>query len=668
MITSGAIGTTNVSFLVGLRKSRCFKAAFVVPREESCTRSVPIVEAAVTHKRLTSRGALKATLVAANGRAVLIDTSLIDTSQAADLRFPAVIRRISPFISTTFAVMQSQFHRFHCELAFTAIVVLSTSVLLGADKGRIDDAIQRGQSYLLKQPKSGPEGSLASYALIKSGIDKRHPDVQKCVDEIVTKFSSGIYTPRQHHNYEAGVDAMLLEAVDPVAHRSHLQAIASHLISTQNANGAWYYNSGNMPGYGDTSITQYAILGLWAALRADVDIPTETWEKTARWLMQTQRPDGGFVYQLLPGRLPEHIESTVTMNAAGTGTLLIIRHVLFGDEVFDDAVRPATATRRFGVLERLPDEKRGDKPKVRTVPTLSRSALDKSLKEGMNWMAVHFAERSRIYLERMSYYYYGVERVAALLDVEKIGTRNWYDEGSDELLLRQRPDGDWTEFDSRTGTALSILFLTKSTATVITKPKRAVLVGGGLLAGGRGLPDNLDAVQVKEGQIAARKLQGRVDGLLADLEKSSDAKVEDVQAAVVEAVQLDRPEDLIGQVDRLKKLATDTRVEVRRTAMWALGRTGNISVAPLLIRGLADVDESVMREASLGLSILSRKPEGSGLPLDPTDGLKEDASTEERQSHLNKWGKESASLWQKWYLKVRPYGERDDRTLLKRKS
>ena len=568
--------------------------------------------------------------------------------------------------------MPSLFHRFRCAWAFAAIVVLSSSVLLGADKGRIDGAIQRGQAYLLKQPKTGCEGTLACYALIKSGIDKQQPDVQRCVGDIVAKCSSGIYVPRQHHNYEAGVDAMLLEAVDPVAHRPHLQAIASHLISTQNASGAWYYNHGNMPTYGDTSITQYAILGLWAAARAEAEIPTETWEKAARWFTQTQRPDGGFAYHPfdIPPQPGEHHLSTITMTAAGTGTLLIIRLMLLGDEGFDDAVRPAAAARRFGVLERLPEEKRADQPKVKTAPTLTRGDFNKTLKEAVGWMGTHFADRTtKGYLERASYYYYGVERVAALLDVEKIGTHNWYEEGADDLLLKQRPDGDWPGFDSPVAnTALSLLFLTKATASVITRPKRAVLVGGGLLAGGRGLPDNLDAVNIKDGQVAARKLQGRVDGLLADLEQSSDAKVDDVQAAVIEAVQLDRPEDLIGQVDRLKKLATDTRVEVRRTAMWALGRTGNISVAPLLIRGLTDVDESVLREASLGLCILSRKPEGCGLPLDPTDGLKEDASNEERQTHLDKWGKESANLWQKWYLRIRPYNERDDRTLLKRKS
>ena len=55
-------------------------------------------------------------------------------------------------------------------------------------------------------------------------------------------------------------------------------------------------------------------------------------------------------------------------------------------------------------------------------------------------------------------------------------------------------------------------------------------------------------------------------------------------------------------------------------------------------------------------------------PVDPTEGLKEDASDDERKTHLDKWRKDSDSLWQKWYLRIRPYNERDDRTLLKRKS
>ncbi len=545
--------------------------------------------------------------------------------------------------------------------------VLSTTAW-SAEKAKVDDAIKRGQTYLLQQPKIGAEGSLTCYALIKSGIDKQHPDVVKQVQDVVAKCRTTGYQPGLQHIYEAGVDAMLLEAVDPVANKPQLQLIANFLISRQLACGGWYYPHEERLNQGDTSITQYAVLGLWAASRAGVEVPIEVWEKTAQWLMKSQCPDGGFAYHPTDG-----LKSTITMTAAGTGSLLIIRRELFGGggEV-SDPVRPggpAPAGRRFGVLEQAADEPmtKPEAPKVKTVSTLSKSSVDKVIKEGVQWTTAHFGDRSS---EWVCYYFYGIERVAALLGTDKIGTHNWYDDGAAELLTRQLPDGSWND-QSRAipSTALAILFLTKATSTILPKPKRVALVGGGLLAGGRGLPENLDAVQVKDGQVAARKLQGPVDGLLADLEKSSDdVRVEAVQAAVVEAVQLDRPEELIGQVDRLKKLATDPRVEVRRTAMWALGRTGSISVAPLLIRGLTDANEEVLREASLGLCILSRKPDGCGLPVDPTDGLKEDATEDERRRHLEKWGKESNNLWQKWYFKVRPYGERDDRTLLKRKS
>ena len=558
-------------------------------------------------------------------------------------------------------------------IAVWAVVAgdLSGTALRAAEKARVDEAIKRAQTFLLSQRLSGAEASLVSYALIKSGTDKKHPQVTNAGEEVGAKVKSEVYLPGHHFNYEAGVDAMLLEAVDPVEYLPQLQAIAKFLIAQQRPCGAWFYNTdNNQPNYGDTSITQYAILGLWAASRAGVDVPVETWEKTAQWLIRTQVGDGGFGYHPYeaPNSAPEQRTSRNTMTAAGTGCLLIIRRELYTDIQFDDGTRPAATARRFGVLERFQEERQPTAPKVKMTPTLPVSQIDKALKESVKWMGNHYTERTHQFTAHGCYYFYSVERVAALLDVERIGSHDWFDVGADELLLRQRPNGSWSDDEHEMpATSLAILFLTKATSTILPKARKAPLVGGGLLVGGRGLPDKLDAVQIKEGQAAARKMQGPVDGLLAELEKSGEAKVEAVQAAVVEAVQLDRPEELIAQVDRLKKLAVDPRVEVRRTAMWALGRTGNISVAPLLIAGLRDADEAVAREASIGLSILSRRPEGCGLPLEPTEGLIEDATDEARKEHLDKWRKDSADLWQKWYLRVRPYDERDDRTVLKRK-
>ncbi|MBC8114581.1 MAG: terpene cyclase/mutase family protein, partial [Candidatus Saccharimonas sp.] len=272
-----------------------------------------------------------------------------------------------------------------------------------AEKAGVADAIKRSQAYLLKQPKVGPEGTLACYALIKSGIDKQHPDVLKQVQEIDAKCRTNGYQPTQHYNYEAGVDAMLLEAVDPVAYKPQLQLIANFLVAKQLPCGGWFYPSDERGrrNEGDTSITQYAVLGLWAASRAGVEVPIEVWEKTAQWLIQFQCPDGGFAYHPSEGRT-----STITMTAAGTGTLLIIRRELYAHGDIGEPSRPAAApaTRRFGVLERVVDEPKPDVPKVKTSPTLSKSSVEKAIKDGVQWSGNHFGERSS---EWVTYYYYG---------------------------------------------------------------------------------------------------------------------------------------------------------------------------------------------------------------------------------------------------------------------
>lgn len=549
-------------------------------------------------------------------------------------------------------------------------------VAIAVDADRVEQSIQRAKQFLLGQSKTSAAGSLACYALVKAGVEKDHTDIQKCVHEVVGKCRGTNYVPGQHHNYEAGVDAMLLEAVDRELYKPQLDAIAKFLMARQRPYGAWYYPSEFASAdYGDTSISQYAILGLWAAHRADVEIPVSTWERAAKWLIATQRREGGFGYHPGDPRTGNPgVDILGTMSVAGTGSLLVIRQVLFRDAEFAEDIRPAAAvaasSKKFGVLERLVDDKEkkaAASPKLNA--TMSVATIDKAIKEGVGWNADHFAEPAAL-SSYGNYYLYGVERMGALLSVDKIGTHDWYDEGAEELLRRQANDGSWQDgCGIIPATSLTILFLSKATSSIVNKaPKqRTVVIGGGLLVGGRGLPDNLDAVKVNDGELTKRKLHGSVDGLLAELEKSSGAKVAAAQEAVVEAVQLDNPEQLISQVDRLKRLASDTRVEVRRTAMWALGRTGNVSVAPYLIKGIGDQDESVAREASVGLCILSRRPNGVGQPPDPTDGLPDDASDDRRAKHVDAWKKASTKGWTDWYLKVRPYDERDDRTQLKRK-
>ena len=558
-------------------------------------------------------------------------------------------------------------------LALAMLVTAIVGRLEAADKAKIQDAILKAQRFILSQRLAGPHGAIAALAFVKSGGDKKTAAIQQVVQEILQKVQSGVYRPFQYHNYEAGVDLMLLEAIDGEIYRPQMEPMVAYLLSTQQPNGSWFYPNQIEPDCGDTSITQYSVMGLGAAARVGIEIPVEAWEKTARWHMTKQRDDGGFAYHPFDKRMPEPETrlSSPTMTAAGSSSLLIIRRMLFDDADMDAEVRPADSKRRFGVLERFVDERPGQKRVEPGVVTLRPERIDKALKESVRWMGTHYGDKHIKHERWFCYHNYSIERVAALLDVVKIGTHDWYEDGADELLLRQTGEGSWTDDStSLASTAMGLMFLSKATTTFVTPKKRVNLVGGGLQAGGRGLPDQLGAVQVKEGVVSARKMVGAVDNLLIELERSADAKVEDVQAAVVEAVQLDRPEELIGQIVRLSKLAIDSRVEVRRTALWALGRSGDISAAPILIQGLVDVDSSVVREASLGLCILSRRPDGCGKPIDPLDdaqmGLKEDSTDEDRKVLLDDWKIESKKRWYDWYQKIRPYDERDDRTALKR--
>jgi hypothetical protein len=168
--------------------------------------------------------------------------------------------------------------------------------------------------------------------------------------------------------------------------------------------------------------------------------------------------------------------------------------------------------------------------------------------------------------------------------------------------------------------------------------------GGGLLVGGRGLPEDLNAVQVDQGGVRVRKLKGPVDELLAELEKGESRKVESAQAALVETIATENPEALIGQSDRLLKLVRDRRSEVRRTAFWALGRTNDLRVVPTLIAGLNDADLDCMVEARNALRYISKKLD----VREPPD----DATGDQRAAAI--------VLWKKWYLTVRPYDDRDD--------
>jgi len=68
-----------------------------------------------------------------------------------------------------------------------------------------------------------------------------------------------------------------------------------------------------------------------------------------------------------------------------------------------------------------------------TVPTLRPQEIDKAVAESTRWTAAHFIDKSAITEHYFFYYLYCIERVAALLDIDKLGKQDWYEEGSNEI-------------------------------------------------------------------------------------------------------------------------------------------------------------------------------------------------------------------------------------------
>jgi hypothetical protein len=538
----------------------------------------------------------------------------------------------------------------------------------------VEAAIQRGARYLASSLGIlDTEAGLVVYACLAAGESPDSPFIKKQVDVILKKCTGSTYRPTQHHNYEAGVDLMGLVAADREKYKDQIQVIADFLIKQQKPHGAWDYAEGDSKG--DTSITQYGVLGLWAASRAGVQVPLRVWDEAAQWHFRTQLKEGAFAYHPLGGDpAPKH-----SMTVAGAGTMAVLKLMLSKIPETDPnavsaAAEPKTkkSDKAFGVLERVNVQEPTDAPVVTNVspvdvnykPKTSKGGLDRSIGGGLDWLGKFYT------IDKPSgwgmYYLYGLERVGSLTNSEKIGGRDWYKEGCDYLIKSQQPDGSFSDVGGpNASTCFAILFMTRATEKLVPVTSqvarvRAATYGGGLLEGGRGLPKDLGKVDKQGGQISEKKLPDtELDKVLAELGDPKSDRVEAAQKSLVDAIQVGQRQELIGQKPLLLKLAIDPRVEVRRTAFWALGRCNDLLVAPVLIKGLEDVDYDAAVEARNALCVLSRRPRGFGLPDDVVAKLPANATVAEKESAFEKWRDDDLRKWREWYQSVRPYSERD---------
>ena len=556
--------------------------------------------------------------------------------------------------------------------SFTLLIVFSLVVMATDSQAakkptdpRITGPVAKAVALIKSKFKTQNAGyrTLAAYAMVKAGEPLTSQEIVETIGKIKAKCRPDGYRAEDDHYdiYEAGSDLMLLADVFPEQNQSEIGQIAQYLIGRQMANGSWMYNHEEGS---DTSITQYAMLGLWAAKRAGIEVPIATWDRAARFLVMTQLSDGGFCYQPGTNKGLDNGSSNPNMTAAATGCLIIARlHIYpdkpeFGAKASADG-NPSGPKKKFGVLESAaPAEAIAADPSEarRSINAIPMGNLDGSINRGLGWIAGRWTGRSSNAFT--NYYYYGMERVGALSNRETMGSHKWYDECLQILIAGQKASGGWDDrLNEEVSAALAVLFMTRSTGAILARPP----VGGGLLSGGRGLPDDLGGANVAGGKVAEKKKpEGPLDELLTQLASQDISILEGAQQAIVEKVQIGDRNELLKEMDRVRKLANHPSVEIRRTAVWALGRSRDLRDAGLLIRALQDPEVDVVVEANNALSYLSRKLNGVGVASSPYDDLADNASEAQQAAALARWRKDAMAGWSRWYLRVRPYKDRND--------
>lgn len=504
------------------------------------------------------------------------------------------------------------------------LLALAIGSRAGAARAQQEQAVLSGVQFLKQAGASKTTGETAMIALglLKAEVPTSDPALAACLEKIQRRFTSGGYTPEQSNIevYEAGAVALALSNVPSAERGNMLETVGAFLIGKQKPNGSWSYPYHST---GDTSITQYAILGLWECENSGVSVPPSVWDRAARWHLSTQHPTGAWVYH--PG---EGGQETISMTAAGVGSLLICQRQLSRYRQFQKGVNPYLTPVDSGA------------PSADYRVAVTEAQFNAAISKGMNWISANFnTTNTAIFGNSVYYGLYGIERIGALADRQTIGRIDWFDRGRAYIRSTQKPDGGWSypPYDSAVTTVWAILFLTKSTAKTLHRVEIQRL-GAGTLLGGRYLPSDLSTMAVAGGRIISRPMSGAVEGMLDVLE---DPRIQDgdkAVAGIVDRFNGEGPPALRPHKDRFRRMLSDRDPGVRQVAAWALGRTGDLDVVPSLIDALGDADDRVVATARQGLQLISRKIDGPGPEIEATPEQKRAA----------------AEAWRRWYDEARP--------------
>ena len=340
----------------------------------------------------------------------------------------------------------------------------STHLVQAADLSgaAVKEAIERGKKYLTSQQaangswSNGTDAqtvgvtSLVLLALINSGMTPQDVPVKRGLQFLRALKAN---EPNEHpETYQVALVIMALAAAkDGAADKARISHLAHRLESGQMIQrnpGAWGYGlggGGDLVG-GDSSNTQFAILGLREAVEAGAVVSRETWQRNRDYWVRGQNHDGGWAYTSDSNGQGSYGSMTV----AGVSSLAICEQMLRTDA---------------GVA---PDG---------TPPCCQDPEINKELEKGLDWLAKHFSagNNSGSPHSNVLYYIYGAERAGRLSGQRFFGEHDWYREGAAYLIAMQNAvAGRWNgaghgESDERgiVASSYALLFLSKGLAPVL---------------------------------------------------------------------------------------------------------------------------------------------------------------------------------------------------------
>ena len=319
--------------------------------------------------------------------------------------------------------------------------------------GKIQQTLLEGVKFLMsKRAKDGlwyysnkmyPMGTtaLVLYALTLSGISPKDPVFVKALEGLL-KFVDKLKVDKVT-TYELGLSILCLEAVDRKKYATQILKLKKVLMDRQTKSGGWDYRKPTYMSTGrktsqrtDWSNTQFAVLGLAAAMRAE---------------------EGGYVFRRRRApdhwlRLREYILNTYLKNYSGWP---------YCPTVADRSkLRPTPSMTAAAIASTLLTY--SSLNNTRRFPCGSDRALLDLVDAGLAYFEKNprlvFPTRLTSLAAFATYRMYAIERVGFYTGLRKIGGIDWFRVGAKLIMSAARANGGWKDIP---GAAFAVLFLSK---------------------------------------------------------------------------------------------------------------------------------------------------------------------------------------------------------------